>query len=630
MSTAPSTSESIRVPLSRLLWERQGLVRVVSSFAIASTLVYLGWRVITTSGESALWLFVALFALESWTLMRLVVDVRVLWTVPKTTRPELREVLSVDIVVTTFHEPVQVVRATLLGCNAVSYPHNTLLVDDSGRAEMRDLAAELGASYLHREDTAGARAGALNHAINSSTAELLFMLEADQVPLPDALHAIAGYFHDSRVAIVQTPMEYLNRDSILHSSPNRHERSYANEVLGPARGHLGGALWEGSASLVRRVALASVGGVATNSTTGELQTTVRLHSLGWSTRYHSEPIVQGLAPHNLPAFLRQRERWARGHVGVMRTEDHPLTAHGLVREQRWCFTQLLLDYIQAVVDLGYFLVLVVVLWTGLVPLNASVLGLAMFWAPAFIARSVAAIALSRGRLRFGETAARRMLMFEIHLKAVLTALLGIHKRFTPVEKTGVDEGGLDVIEHLKLLTAMTLVLEVVLGARMLDALIGWPLSSMQGLVLIASALIGASILWLALQVLGVFVRRRQHRSFYRVDTDLGGYADGQLVKIRDLTPAGAGLVTTALLVPGSRVHLRLRLPDARGGASTLDLQAVVRNQTSNKEGSRFRVGCRFIGLSNDEVNQITEYASVVRPYQLLRGTTDSVSHISNA
>jgi hypothetical protein len=419
--------------------------------------------------------------------------------------------------------------------------------------------------------------------------------------------------------VVQTPMEYLNRDSILHSSPDRHERSFANEVLGPARDHMGGALWEGSASVVRRVAFASVGGIATDSTTGELQTTMRLHAAGWTTKYHSEPIVQGLAPHNLPSFLRQRERWARGHLGVLRTTDDPLLKKGLTRRQRICFSQLLVDYLQAPIDLVFMLALAFVLWTGHIPFSASLGGLATFWLPAFVSRAFATVALSRGRVGFGETAARRMLTFEIHLKALVAAVSRRSRRFEPVARTGVDEGGLDVIDHLRMLTGITLALEVILAVRLLDALIGKPLASMRGLALLTAALAGAGVLWMALQVLGVFVRRRQHRSHYRVGVDLGGYANGKLVKIQDLTPAGIGLISTESVPPGTRLHIRMRLPNAYGGASDVEAEAVVRNQLPNQAATRFRVGCRFVGLTEDQRDQITEYASVVRPYQLLRG-----------
>jgi len=615
-TTTPTPS--VTAAKQKTTWDNTALVRLTAVSAVIASTVYLAWRATSTgSGIPAVY-FYPLLAAEFIGLIRLVLEARVGWTVPTSSRPEITEAISTDIVVTTFHEPEHIVRATLLGCRAVAYPHGTFLVDDAGRADMEALAREFGVTYLHRGTDAGARAGALNHALASSEAELVFVLDADQVPLPDALHATVGYFSDREVAVVQTPLEYLNRDSVLHSRNDRHERSVDNEVYGPARDHLGATVWNGSASVVRRTAMQSVGAVALDTTTGDLQTSVRLHSAGWDTRYHGEAIVQGLAPHNLALYLSQRSRWARGHIGILRTSDNPFIAPGLSIRQRVSYAHLLFSYVQPLADMTMFTVLVASLWTGQRLFTASFTALAVLFVPALALRSVAWVALSRGRLAFRESSARRMLNLEIHLKALFAGLLGRNRRFRPIRRTGVDEGGLDVIEQLRFLTVLTLLLEAVLGLRMLDALIGWPLESMRGLGLIATCAAAAATLWLSLQVLGVFVRRRQFRSHYRVGVSIGGYANGALVKLQNLTPAGVGFVSTTQLQPGSTVIVHMRLPDARGGYTDLELRAIARNLLPNQFGTRFRVGCRFVGLTLDQLNLITEYSSVVRPYQLLR------------
>ena len=600
-------------------WDNTTLVRLTAVAAVIATTVYLAWRATSTGTGIPAQYFYPLLAAEMVGFVRLILEARVGWTVPASSTPDITEVISADIVVTTFHEPEHVVRATLLGCRAVAYPHGTLLVDDAGRAEMEALAIEFGVQYVHRGTESGARAGALNHALALSEAELVFVLDADQVPLPDALHATVGYFVDREVAIVQTPLEYLNRDSVLHSRNDRHERSVDNEVYGPARDHLDATVWNGSASVVRRSAMQSVGAVALDTTTGDLQTSVRLHAAGWNTRYHSEAVVQGLAPHNLALYLSQRSRWARGHIGILRTADNPFIAPGLTFRQRVSYAHLLFNYFQPLADITMFVVLVASLWTGQRLFTASLIELAAIFIPALVLKSAAWVALSRGRLSFREASARRMLNLEIHLKALFAGLLGRNRRFRPISRTGVDEGGLDVIEQLRLLTVLTLIIEAVLGLRMLDALIGWPLESMRGLALIATCAAASATLWLSLQVLGVFVRRRQFRSHYRVGVSIGGYANGALVKLQNLTPAGVGFVSTTQIQPGSTVTIHMRLPDARGGYTDLELRAIARNLLPNQFGTRFRVGCRFVGLSLDQLNLITEYSSVVRPYQLLRG-----------
>jgi cellulose synthase (UDP-forming) len=40
------------------------------------------------------------------------------------------------------------------------------------------------------------------------------MLDADHVPMPDALDAMVGYFDDESVGLVQSPHDFFNHDSV--------------------------------------------------------------------------------------------------------------------------------------------------------------------------------------------------------------------------------------------------------------------------------------------------------------------------------------------------------------------------------------------------------------------------------
>jgi len=111
---------------------------------------------------------------------------------------------------------VAVVEATLAGCAALRYPHETYLLDDGRRLEMAALAGEWGAHWITRPDNSHAKADNINHALGYTSGELIFCLDADHVPLPDALDAIVGYFDDDKVALVQTPHDFYNHDSVQH------------------------------------------------------------------------------------------------------------------------------------------------------------------------------------------------------------------------------------------------------------------------------------------------------------------------------------------------------------------------------------------------------------------------------
>ena len=81
---------------------------------------------------------------------------------------------------------------------------------------MRRLAATLGARYLTRPDNADAKAGNLNHALQSIDTDLVAVLDADHIARPDFLRNTIGYFDDPELALVQTPQDFYNLDSFEH------------------------------------------------------------------------------------------------------------------------------------------------------------------------------------------------------------------------------------------------------------------------------------------------------------------------------------------------------------------------------------------------------------------------------
>lgn len=591
----------------------------VALVALTAGAIYLQWRLVSTADGVDPRLFWPLFVAETFGWVRLVVRTRLVWTLTSSSRPVVTTQRSVDVIVTVFAEPLDVVRATLVGCRSIEHPHQTWIIDEGHREEIRHLAQELDARYVARSQTTGARTGAINHVLTNSSAELLLILDADQVPMPDILDATAGYFDQPEVALVQTPLEYANRDSLLHSDHARHERSHTNEILSPARDHLGAALWEGPAALIRREAMLDIGGIPTQSSTGELQATVRLHASGWTTRYHPEVVVQGSAPHNLDAFLTQRARWARGHVAILFSRDNPLVKPGLTSRQRLAHVDLLAEYLAAIFHLVIGGVIIAALVSGQLPFGTGVLRFSIMAGIWLSLSSLARISLSRGRVRFRETAVHGAVTFQIHLIAILTAVTHTDRRFKPVPATGVDRGGYDAITRLPLLAAFTFLLEAAIAARLLDALIGWPLpNKVGGATLVFMASVGTGALYFLLQVLAVFVHRRQLRSDFRRNVELGALAEGRRVKITDLSLTGMAFVSPTMYRNGETVDLRVRLQQANGTVRDVELLTMVRSSMPNQYRTRWRVGAQLVDPSAETRDALIQYVSIVHPFQQLR------------
>jgi len=73
------------------------------------------------------------------------------------------------------------------------------------RPQMKALAEELGAVWVTRPDNTHAKAGNINHALTVTRGDLVLILDADHVPLPDALEDLVGYFQDPALARAQSP-----------------------------------------------------------------------------------------------------------------------------------------------------------------------------------------------------------------------------------------------------------------------------------------------------------------------------------------------------------------------------------------------------------------------------------------
>ena len=109
--------------------------------------------------------------------------------------------------------------------------------------------------------------------------ELVFVLDADHVPMPDALEALVGYFDDDEVAVVQTPHEFYNHDSTQHYEVGRHEQSCSTGHL-PRQGPSQRRVLVRVGRVSPPPALLDADGVATETIAEDFHTTIRSNGSG--------------------------------------------------------------------------------------------------------------------------------------------------------------------------------------------------------------------------------------------------------------------------------------------------------------------------------------------------------------
>jgi cellulose synthase (UDP-forming) len=251
---------------------------------------------------------------------------------------------EVDLLITTYNEPLRLVKYTALAAANIDWPEgklNVYLLDDGRREEFRAFAEQAGIGYMTRPDNENAKAGNINRALERLDAPFVAVFDADHVPTRSFLQLTMGWFErDPNLALLQTPQHFYSPDPFERNLEQfRHIPSENELFYGVVQD--GNDLWNatsfcGSCAVLRRRALDEIGGLATETVTEDAHTSIRLQKRGWSTAYINIPQSAGLATERLSGHIRQRVRWARGMTQILRLEN-PLFGRGLKLAQRLCY-----------------------------------------------------------------------------------------------------------------------------------------------------------------------------------------------------------------------------------------------------------------------------------------------------
>ena len=356
--------------------------------ATASLIVlrYWAWRVTETLPEPGLSAaFIggaALLLVETYSIMVFFLNAFI--TADPTERPQpavvpADRVPTVDILVPSFNEPTDMLAVTLAAAKNMVYPRDrrrVVLCDDGGtdqrcaaddpetaraararRAALQALCAELGVTYVTRARNEHAKAGNLSAALTGLDGELVVVFDADHVPSRDFLARTVGYFvEDPKLFLVQTPHFFINKDPIQRNlglserCPPENEMFYGAIHRGLDRWN--GAFFCGSAAVLRRAALDSVGGFAGETITEDAETALEIHAAGWRSLYLDRAMIAGLQPETFASFIQQRGRWAAGMMQMLMLKN-PLLRRGLGLKKRLCYINSMSFWLFPLIRLAY-------------------------------------------------------------------------------------------------------------------------------------------------------------------------------------------------------------------------------------------------------------------------------------
>ena len=461
----------------RAVPSHQKRAAILTAAVAASVFEYLVWRAGVINWHAA-WLSVPLYAAEVFAAVHILGFHFTLWPrqPPPLADDEDPTTRQIFIFIPTVNEGVDVLAPTLTGASAArerylaQHPHGSVTIivcNDGGVAgagcsgAVEALCREVGVRCVTRTVGGGAKAGNLEHArqLTGATGDaLLVIFDADQVATPEFLLATIPGLRDSSVAWVQTGQFYGNLENPVARWANDQQGIFY-KVLCEGKAACNAAFICGTNVVIRAEALDEIGGFPQTSVTEDFAASIVLHQR-WRSVFLPGVLAVGLGPVELAGYLGQQRRWARGSVGVLRSNWRdiflPRRRGGLRAEQRAEYALAGTHYFCGLRDLVYIAIPVVYLVTGISAVRGA--DLAQFLAhfvPFWVLTQIAFWHASRGKLYW-----RGVVMgfgsFPVLVPAALTALVKGGGAFTITAKRRVGTSTVrQVAVHIVCLIACT-------------------------------------------------------------------------------------------------------------------------------------------------------------------------------
>ncbi len=304
---------------------------------------------------------------------------------------------TVSVQLPVFNERY-VVERLIDAAAAMDYPRSRLLIqvlDDSTddtaaltkTSVARHRASGCPIEYIHRDERAGYKAGALEMGMAAAPGEFIVVFDADFIPPRDYLRRMIPEFRaDPKLGVVQARWEHLNPEQNiltrvvalaldLHFSVDQIARSRSGLTMN----------FNGSAGILRRACIEDAGGWQYDTLVEDTDLSYRLQLRGWRIGYCPDIAVPAELPGSILAFKQQQFRWAKGATQVLLK-----TGWKLITSKETIFRKIegllhLSGYIASPLMLvSLLLSLPVTLLHGYTPLNWAVLGLAAFIPPLMV------------------------------------------------------------------------------------------------------------------------------------------------------------------------------------------------------------------------------------------------------
>lgn len=173
--------------------------------------------------------------------------------------------------------------------------------------------------FIHRDNRAGYKAGALEAGLKVATGEFVVIFDADFLPPKGILDDLIDYFADPNVGMVQARWEHINRDQSLLTKTQAILLDGHFVIEHAARNRSGRFMsFNGTAGAWRRRCIEDAGGWQHDTLTEDLDLSYRAQLKGWKFLFLPDVTSPAELPPEMNGFKNQQHRWAKGGAQTCR------------------------------------------------------------------------------------------------------------------------------------------------------------------------------------------------------------------------------------------------------------------------------------------------------------------------
>jgi cellulose synthase (UDP-forming) len=543
--------------------------------AIAALILYLVWRVLFTmpSGDWNLTIAWFLVTFEALPLAGLILKAWSVWNIdshPPAPVTEAPNGMRVALLIPTYNEPVEVLTPTVAAACGLAPAHETWVLDDGDRPWVEEMCSAYGARYVRRDVHDHAKAGNMNHALGLMAAEkaaggpgidIIAVLDCDHVPLPTFLTATLGWFDDPEIALIQGPQSFYNGGAFDDDGITGEQGTFFNVLMASRNVPGAGPFWCGSTSLLRVSALEEVGGVATETITEDMHTTLKLIRRGWRTVYHHQTLAVGLAPATPDQYLLQRRRWGMGAMQIL-VHEKLWAAKGWMSWRNYHeYLNGTLWWLEGIATLVAFLIPVVIMLSGAQTSTAGPLLFTGVFLVMFTVRLWGSKQLMRNEIHWPTAFALRIFRVPVGLACLWWLMSRNILEFQVTPKGAADLRLRGRTPRILIVMVVLITAVILYAAAGLAGLVPWRTTPGSTVASGAWLVLAGAVLVLGTRRIRAAEFATSRRNGYRVEVAAPVVAEGTDGELLDISVGGAAVRFPCGTLPASG-PVTLRLPEA--------------------------------------------------------------------